>query len=332
MRDYTLGRRHLLGAGVGGALAAAGAALPEDAAARVPAGSGSGATWRAGKRYEMVRGLRMAYHTSGRGDPIVLLHGNPTSSYLWRRVVPPLQALGRCIAPDLIGMGDSAKLPQSGDGSYRYDEHRDYLFALLDALDVRERVTLVIHDWGSALGLDWAQQHPQRVRAIVFMEPILKPPGVVAAGQAAAGYFSDLRSEKGEQLVLVENQFVERMLIDGVRLYLTDEDMAEYRRPYLVPGESRRPTLSWPRELPIDGTPERNEKLVQGYSAWLAASAVPKLFVRAVPGAILRDPAMLQWVRGFRSQAEVLVYGGHFVQEVSGEAIGRAIAQWLPSV
>lgn len=324
MNDHACTRRTLLVSGVAsGVLVASGpSALGATARATTP-------SWASRKKFQQVRGLRMAYYEAGAGDPIVFLHGNPTSSYLWRNVIPHVESLGRCIAPDLLGMGDSAKLPESSDASYRYPEHREYLFGLLDSLDVRERVILVVHDWGSALGLDWARQNPQRIRGIAHMESIFRPPGATQTGQPAGGYFSDLRSDRGEELVLQQNMFVERMLIDGLQYYLTEEDAAEYRRPYLTPGESRRPTLSWPRELPIDGQPARNEQLVQQYTAWFATADLPKLFVRAVPGAILRDPAMLALVRGFTHQSEALVYGGHFVQEVSGDAIGRAVAGWI---
>ncbi len=324
MNDKAFTRRGILLSGV-----ATGALAVGDAVGGSPGERAPPSAWSRRKKYQQVRGLRMAYYETGVGDPIVFLHGNPTSSYLWRKVIPHVAALGRCIAPDLLGMGDSAKLAQSDDASYRYPQHRDYLFALLDALDVRQRVILVVHDWGSALGLDWARQHPERVRGIAHMEAIFRPPGAVATGQPAGGYFSDLRSERGEALVLQENMFVERMLIDGLQYYLTEEDAAEYRRPYLTPGESRRPTLSWPRELPIDGEPARNEQLVQQYTGWFATADLPKLFVRVVPGAILRDPAMLALARGFSHQSEALVYGGHFVQEVSGDAIGRAVAGWI---
>jgi haloalkane dehalogenase len=230
-------------------------------------------------------------------------------------------------------MGDSGKLPDSSDKAYAYTAHRDYLYRLLDELGVTDKVTLVLHDWGSALGFDWAQHNPERVVAIAYMEAIIKAPGGPAPGESEGGaYFDAIRSEKGEALILDQNMFVEQMLLDPLKYYLTAEDQAEYRRPFASPGESRRPTLTWPRELPINGVPADNDRLVRSYTGWLLESPVPKLFVRAVPGSIFRDESLLKLARSFRNQKEVTVYGGHFVQEVSGVAIGRALAAWLPTV
>ncbi len=288
--------------------------------------------WSSRKRSSLVRGVRMAWYETGSGDPIVFLHGNPTSSYLWRKVIPHVAGLGRCIAPDLVGMGDSAKLVPSSDAAYSFKAHSEYLYGLLDALGVDKNVILVVHDWGSGLGFEWARMDPARVRGIAYMEAILRPTGPVDMGETQGGYFDMLRSAKGEELVLQKNMFVDQMLIGGLKYYLTDEDMAEYRRPYLEPGEGRRPTLTWPRELPLNGKPEVNDRIVQEYTQWLAGSQIPKLFVHAVPGAIFRDPAMLALARSLPNQREVTVYGGHFVQEVSGDAIGRALADWIPSL
>jgi haloalkane dehalogenase len=208
------------------------------------------------KQRRRVLGREMAFVDVGAGDPIVLLHGNPTSSYLWRNVLPYLQPRGRCIVPDLIGMGDSDKLPDSGPGSYRFVEHRRYLDALLEALDVRERVTLVVHDWGSALGFDWANRHREAVKGIAYMEAIVGPQswdhwdkfGMRPALQA-------LRSEAGEAMVLQDNFFIEKILPKAILRTLSDQEMAEYRRPFVQPGEGRRPTLTWPRQIPIEGEP-----------------------------------------------------------------------------
>ncbi|MGE3841271.1 MAG: haloalkane dehalogenase [Vicinamibacterales bacterium] len=289
-------------------------------------------SWAERKKKAQVRGLQMAYYEVGNGDPIVFLHGNPTSSYLWRNVIPHVQHLGRCIAPDLIGMGDSDRLPDSGPERYTFREHQEYLFALFDTLNLGNRVTLVIHDWGSALGATWAKQHRTRVKGIAYMEAIIEPPGAPRPAPAPGSTFDIYRSARGEQAVLQENRFVES-LISGLDYYLTDADAAEYRRPYLTPGESRRPTLTWPRELPLGGEPRHTYELVRDYSDWLAAdTAIPKLFVRAAPGALLARPEALAFVRGFKNQREVTVYGPHFVQEVSPDAIGRALAAWLPTL
>jgi haloalkane dehalogenase len=208
------------------------------------------------KKRQRVLDREMAYVEVGKGDPVVFLHGNPTSSYLWRNVLPHLQSLGRCIAPDLIGMGDSDKLPNSGPGSYRFVEHRRYLDALLEALDVRERVALVIHDWGSALGFDWANRHRKAVKGIAFMEAIVRPQGWDHWDiMNMRPFLQALRSDAGEKMVLEENFFIEKIVPGAVLRPLTAEEMAEYRRPFAKPGEGRRPTLTWPREIPIEGEP-----------------------------------------------------------------------------
>jgi haloalkane dehalogenase len=284
------------------------------------------------KQRRRVLGRDMAYVEVGAGDPIVLLHGNPTSSYLWRNVLPHLQSRGRCIAPDLIGMGDSDKLPESGTGSYRFVEHRRYLDALLESLDVHERVTVVVHDWGSALGFDWANRHREAMKGIAYMEAIVRPQGWDHWDNLGPGLrpvLQALRSEAGETMVLQDNFFVEQVLPAGILRTLTAPEMAEYRRPFAEPGEGRRPTLTWPREIPIDGEPADMAAIVAAYADWLAMSAVPKLFVKAKPGALLAGGANLDFVRGWPAQVEVTVAGIHFLQEDSPDEIGRAIAGWM---
>ena len=232
----------------------------------------------------------------------------------------------------MIGMGDSDPLPDSGPGKYTFLTHREYLFEMFEALSVEDNVTFVVHDWGSSVGFTWAQQHPGRVKGIAYMEAIVAPPGPPRPGPAPGSTFDTYRSPRGEQAVLQENRFVEG-LIGGLGYYLTEEDAAEYRRPYLQPGESRRPTLTWPRQLPLGGEPKETYDLVRAYSDWLAAETeIPKLFVRAVPGALLARPEVLAFVRGFTNQTEVRVYGPHWVQEVSPDAIGRALAEWIPTL
>jgi haloalkane dehalogenase len=282
------------------------------------------------KQRARVLGREMAYVEVGQGDPIVLLHGNPTSSYLWRNVLPHLQPLGRCIAPDLIGMGDSDKLPDSGPGSYRFVEHRRYLDALLENLDVRNRVTFVIHDWGSALGFDWAHRHREAVKAIAYMEAIVVPQrwdhwdkfGMRAALQG-------LRSAAGEDMVLRDNFFIEQILPKAILRTLSADEMAQYRRPFAEPGEGRRPTLTWPRQIPIEGEPADVVAIVAAYADWLRMCNVPKLFLKAEPGGILSNEADLDFVRKFPAQTEVTVAGIHYVQEDSPDEIGRAIANWI---
>lgn len=285
------------------------------------------------KKRIKVMGHEMAYVEEGSGDPIVLLHGNPTSSYLWRNILPHLESLGRCIAPDLIGMGDSAKLPDSGPGSYRFVEHRRYLDALLDALHVRERVTLVVHDWGSALGFDWANRHRHAVKGIAYMEAIVRPQGWDHWDvMNMRPYLQALRSEAGEKMVLEENFFIEKILPGAILRSLSEEEWNEYRRPFAEPGEGRRPTLTWPREIPIDGEPADTAAIVSSYADWLSTSAVPKLFLKAEPGALLGGGANLQAVRKWPAQTELTVKGVHFIQEDSPDEIGQAIAAWMKSL
>ena len=285
------------------------------------------------KQRRQVQGLAMAYVEVGEGDPIVLLHGNPTSSYLWRNVLPHLQPRGRCIAPDLIGMGDSDKLPDSGPGSYRFVEHRRYLDALLEALDVRERVILVVHDWGSALGFDWANRHREAVKGIAFMEAIVAPQGRDHWDKMGMRQTLEaLRSEAGEDMVLRDNFFVEQILPEAILRDLSNEEMAEYRRLFAEPGEGRRPTLTWPREIPIEGEPADVHAIAADYAGWLGTSNVPKLFLKAEPGAILANDTLVNLVRGWPALTERRVSGIHFVQEDSPHEIGQAIAGWIETL
>ncbi len=280
------------------------------------------------KRFVEVEGRRMACVESGEGPPVVFLHGNPTSSYLWRNVMPHVEGRGRLVAPDLIGMGDSDKLPGSGPGRYRFVEHRKYLDGLFDALGIAGDATLVVHDWGSALGFDWARRHPDRVRGIAYMEAVVRPLEWAEWNERARGVFQGFRSPKGEEMVLEKNVFVERVLPGSVLRGLTEAEMAVYRRPFAAPGEDRRPTLTWPREIPIGGEPADVCAIARDYAAFLAASDIPKLFVNAEPGAILIG-AQREFCRTWPNQTEVTVRGSHFVQEDSPAEIGRAIAAWL---
>lgn len=321
MNTAKLSRRGLITAGA----AASAAAL----VGRVDATPEPATAWSKQKKYTDVDGVRMAYYEVGEGDPIVFLHGNPTSSYLWRKVVPHVQHLGRCIAPDLVGMGDSEKLPDSGPDVYTYVTHRKYLYRLLEKLGVEQNVTFVIHDWGSALGFNWAQLNPDKVKGIAYMEALLGPPGREEV--TPSKFFQVLRSERGDKAVLEDNMFI-TMFLREVGLYLSEEDKAEYRRPYLEPGESRRPTLTWPRQVPFGGQPAETAEIIKSYTDWLSEGAVPKLFIQAVPGIIFSVDELRRFARGLPNQKIVQVYGGHFVQEISGDAIGRAVAEWIPSL
>lgn len=274
-----------------------------------------------------VPGTEISYVDKGAGEPIVFLHGNPTSSYLWRNIIPHLDGLGPCLAPDLVGMGDSGKAP---DGSYRFVDHARYLDAWFDALGLRN-VTLVVHDWGSALGFHWASRNPTRVKAVAYMEAIVQPLRWADWNQRSRPIFEALRSPAGEEIVLDQNQFVERILPGSIIRKLTEPEMAAYRRPWLVPGEGRRPMLQWPREIPIDGVPPDVVEIVSNYSRSLARSAIPKLFVNANPGAILVG-AQREVCRTWPNQREVTVNGIHFIQEDSPHEIGAALADWYRSI
>jgi haloalkane dehalogenase len=277
-----------------------------------------------------VLGSRMAFAEHGSGDPIVLLHGNPTSSYLWRDVIPELSRVGRCIAPDLIGMGDSAQIA-AGPDAYRFSMHAEYLEALLNLLDVDSNVTLVGHDWGGALLFDWGRKNPGAVKGVAYMETILTPVTWEDWPEAARRIFEGMRSEAGEEMVLVKNVFIDRILPGSVLNPMSDADLAVYRRPYLEVGESRRPMLTWPREIPLDGEPADVAAVIEANEAWLSSADVPKLFINADPGSIVGD-RVRERVRSWPNQSEVTVPGLHFVQEDSGPEIGRAIAAWLQSL
>jgi haloalkane dehalogenase len=282
----------------------------------------------AAKQVLEVKGHRMAYIDEGEGDAIVFQHGNPTSSYLWRNVMPHLRGLGRLVACDLVGMGDSAKLEPSGPDRYHYAEQRDHLHALWDALDLGDRVVMVLHDWGSSLGFDWANRHRDRIQGIAYMESIVTPLTWADWPDDARRAFQGFRSPGGEEMILEKNMFVERVLPGSVIRPLTEPEMAEYRRPFAKPGEDRRPTLSWPRSIPIDREPADVVATVEAYGAWLAGSEVPKLFVNAEPGAILTG-RQREVCRAWPNQVEVTVPGIHFIQEDSPHQIGRAVADFV---
>lgn len=279
-------------------------------------------------RFYDVLDHSMACREAGSGQPVVFLHGNPTSSYLWRNVMPGLADHARCLAPDLIGMGESQKLSGPTPSSYGFAEHRRYLDELLEQLDLGDAVTLVVHDWGSALGFDWARRHPERVRGLVYMEALVRPLTWDEWPEAGRSLFQAFRSAAGEDLILQKNMFIERVLPGSIIRDLSAEEMATYRAPFATAGEDRRSTLSWPRQLPIDGEPADVVAIVSDYAAWLARCEIPKLFINAKPGAILIG-AQREFCRSWPNQSEVTVRGIHFIQEDSGPEIGAAIADWL---
>jgi haloalkane dehalogenase len=279
------------------------------------------------QHFAQVHGKRIAYLEAGTGDPIVLLHGNPTSSYLWRNVIPELEGCGRVIVPDLIGQGDSDKLPASeGPDRYSFDVAFEYLDGLLRTIGADHNVTLVIHDWGSGLGFHWARLNPERVKGIAYMEAIVMPITWEDWPEGARGIFQGFRSAKGEDLVLQRNMFVEAVLPSSILRDLTEEEMNAYGAPFDTP-EHRQPTLNWPRQIPIEGEPAHMVALVEAYGAFMAASTIPKLFINADPGSILVGKQR-EFCRSWPNQTEVTVKGLHFVQEDSPAEIGQAVAAW----
>ncbi len=272
--------------------------------------------------------VELATVDTGQGDPIVFLHGNPTSSYLWRNVIPHVEGMARCLAPDLLGMGESGKSPT---GSYRFADHTRYLDAWFEAMGLTENVTLVGHDWGSALAFNWAFRHQDRLNGVIYMEAIVRPLSWDEWPERSRALFQGMRSPAGEDIILEKNVFVERILPASVMRGLTEEEMEVYKQPYLVAGESRRPTLTWPRQIPLDGEPADVVEIVSNYSRWLSASDLPKLFINADPGTILTG-AQREYCRAWPNQREVTVKGFHFIQEDCPTEIGQAIAQWLESL
>lgn len=283
------------------------------------------------KKFAEVDGKKIAYIDEGQGAPIVLLHGNPTSSYLWRNVIPELTGSGRVIVPDLIGQGDSEKLAASlGADRYSFDVAYHYLDQLLLKLGVSEDVTLVIHDWGSGLGFHWAKNHPDAVRGVAYMEAIVMPVTWDDWPASAVGVFKGFRSEKGENLILNRNMFVEAVLPSSVIRDLGEAEMAHYRAPFATP-DDRQPTLNWPRQIPIDGEPSYMVELVSGYGKFMATAEFPKLFINADPGSILVGKQR-EFCRSWPNQKEVTVAGTHFIQEDSPVEIGRAVAAWMTNI
>jgi haloalkane dehalogenase len=279
------------------------------------------------KKYVTVLGKRMAYCEIGEGNPILFQHGNPTSSYLWRNIMPHLETHGRCIAIDLIGMGDSEKLEDSGDNTYSYHIQKKYFDACLEELGIHENITLVIHDWGSALGFHWAQEHASQVKGICYMEGIVMPLIWEDWNQDAKGIFQGFRSEAGTEMILRKNLFIEAVLPGSIIRDLSTEEMDEYRRPFINELD-RRPTLDWPRHIPIENHPKDICEIVKSYGEWMSVNEIPKLFINAEPGAILTGQQR-EFCRTWKNQTEVTVSGSHFIQEDSPHEIGSAICEWL---
>lgn len=283
------------------------------------------------QKFTGVLDHRIAYRESGSGRAIAFLHGNPTSSFLWRNVIPHVAPHGRCIAPDLIGMGASDKLQGDDTDRYDFETHRRFMDGTLAALDVGSSVVLVLHDWGSALGFDWASRHPDRVAGIVYMEAIVRPLAWDEWPTQSQPIFRALRSPTGEALILDKNVFIERILPASIQRDLDDDEMSAYRAPFLTPGEERRPMLSWPRSLPFDGEPVHVADVCASYAEWMAHNQIPKLFINAEPGAILVGPQR-EFCRTWPNQTEVSVDGIHFIQEDSPAEIGAAIANFVQTL
>ncbi|MEH2480129.1 haloalkane dehalogenase [Nitrobacteraceae bacterium AZCC 2146] len=275
-----------------------------------------------------VLGKKMAYSELGSGLPVVFLHGNPASSYIWRNIMPHVAPQARCIAPDLIGMGDSEKLEGTDPDRYGFLQHRRFVDRLLEKLNVTKNIVLVGHDWGGALAMDWARRHPGAIRGIVYFETLVRSRSWDEMDQSARSLFERLRSPEGEELVLKDNVFIEKLFPARILRSLSESEMAVYRRPYLQPGEDRRPTLQFPREIPIDGAPAHTAQIVKDYGDWMATNDIPKLFINGDPGAVLTG-SLLEFCRTWRNQEQVTVRGNHFLQEDSPHEIGQAIARWL---
>ncbi|WP_433165697.1 haloalkane dehalogenase [Kribbella sp. CA-247076] len=274
-----------------------------------------------------VHGVRIAYRQAGAGTPVVFLHGNPTSSYLWRDVLGPVSTIAHCVAPDLVGMGRSGPEPA---GNYRFVDHRRYVDGFLEALGLTQGVILVGHDWGGVLATDWARRHPDAVRGIAYLETLVAPVTWDSPNAPAPELFRRLRSAEGEQLVLEQNVFVETVLPRGIKRELTPDEHAAYRAPFLRSGESRRPMLTWAREIPIDGTPADVHDIVAANAAWMAVTPIPKLFVNGEPGALLTGP-LRDLCRRWPNQREVTVGGLHFLPEDSPAELAKALLDWIPT-
>ena len=273
-----------------------------------------------------VLGKKMTYVDKGEGDPIIFQHGNPASSYLWRNIIPYLENQGRCIAIDLIGMGDSDKLTDNGNNTYSYHIQKQYFDKCLEELEIKENITFVIHDWGSALGFNWAYEHQESVKGICYMEAIVKKISWEDWPKDAKSIFQGFRSDAGEDLILKKNLFIEGVLPNAIIRHLTETEMDIYRKPFLKEID-RRPTLDWPRQIPINNEPEDVCKIVDDYSSWMSINEIPKLFINADPGSILTGKQR-EFCRKWKNQQELTVKGNHFIQEDSPNEIGEAISNW----
>ncbi|MEW6127962.1 MAG: haloalkane dehalogenase [Acidobacteriota bacterium] len=279
------------------------------------------------KKFAKVFGSKMAYFESGKGNPIVFLHGNPTSSFLWRNVIPHVEEFGRCIAPDLIGMGDSDKLAPSDASRYHFAEHYNYLEELLRKIGVEKNVILMVHDWGGSLGFEWASRNPEKVKGLVFMETFIVSQNAQNTPPQVSNWFKAFRTPEREKQILEENYFVEKVLLRQFPK-MSDEDKAEYRRPFLEKGEARRPTIVFPRQVPLDGEPKDVHEKVSAHLEWMAKNDIPKLFIKGEPGGLIQG-GRERICRAWKNITEVSVKGNHYLPEESPVEVGQAIAEWV---
>ena len=283
------------------------------------------------KKYKDIKNSKMAFIDEGSGDTFLFLHGNPTSSFLWRNIAPHVEDIGRIVIPDLIGMGDSDKLEGVDNPGYKYHGQYSYLTALMDELDLGDNIHLIIHDWGSAMGFQFARENQDRIKSITYMEAIVMPLTWDQWPDPATKIFGLFRSEAGEELVLEKNFFVERILLADSSTGYTEEEKSEYIRPFINPGEDRRPTLTWPRQIPLDGEPSEVVEEVRLNAEFHKESDIPKLFINADPGSILIGDQR-EFARSWKNQTEVTVSGNHFIQEDSSEEIGAALRNFVESL
>ena len=283
------------------------------------------------KKYKDIKNSKMAFIDEGSGDTFLFLHGNPTSSFLWRNIAPHVEDIGRIVIPDLIGMGDSDKLEGVDNPGYKYHGQYSYLTALMDELDLGDNIHLIIHDWGSAMGFQFARENQDRIKTITYMEAIVMPLTWDQWPDPATKIFGLFRSEAGEELVLEKNFFVERILLADSSTGYTEEEKSEYIRPFINPGEDRRPTLTWPRQIPLDGEPSEVVDEVRLNAEFHKESDIPKLFINADPGSILIGDQR-EFARSWKNQTEITVSGNHFIQEDSSEEIGAALRNFVESL
>ena len=283
------------------------------------------------KKYKDIKNSKMAFIDEGSGDTFLFLHGNPTSSFLWRNIAPHVEDIGRIVIPDLIGMGDSDKLEGVDNPGYKYHGQYSYLTALMDELDLGDNIHLIIHDWGSAMGFQFARENQDRIKSITYMEAIVMPLTWDQWPDPATKIFGLFRSEAGEELVLEKNFFVERILLADSSTGYTEEEKSEYIRPFINPGEDRRPTLTWPRQIPLDDEPSEVVEEVRLNAEFHKESDIPKLFINADPGSILIGDQR-EFARSWKNQTEITVSGNHFIQEDSSEEIGAALRNFVESL